>query len=193
MAENDNSELIRHLRDQVDSANKEAKEARIEITRLAAELKDATTTVSAMTPLQAEMDTMKARLSVLEPIEQQFESQSAILLGINEKFKADYESSLLKVPDAHRQTIEKLSSTGDYMDRLNSLQAALSILPTVPSTAGPNASPGPIPTASAAPTDGAKVKADPVPFDVAKTSWGSLLDGILPKNTSTSVFDPNET
>lgn len=166
---------IRAMREQVENANKtarEEREAKAESDRRAAELEAKLKEVE-----RSQLDeTERLRLALadeqkkaaeLEPLRDEVGKFAS-------RFQELYEKELATVPDAQRPSVEKLTAGGSWADRYAAIQDAKALIQPGPIKAGTVTQPGGTPPA---PADAPKPVWDP---KQGAPGWGTALSNTVP-------------
>lgn len=127
---------IRAMREQIEAANKAAKEAADAKAALEKQLQDIE-----RAKLE-ENERLKLELADAKKVETEAASLRDELGRYQSTLQAQYEAELAAVPEEKRALVASLSGAGTWPDRVKALQTAKSLLGTAPAAAGTHTEPG---------------------------------------------------
>lgn len=169
---NNNNSAIQALREQIKDMKSD----------LATEREKATQAIKERDEIKSQLgsfDGYEDRLKQAEKIAPEYEQLKGRFKALDDSAKARFEDAFSKIDDAHKPTLERLSTGSDYMEKLANLEAALSLIPKAPEQGGSGSNP-PLSSGEATPpTDGGKQEDPPANYDKpTKHQWASVFKGV---------------
>lgn len=154
--QNQESSTIRQMREQIEKLTNDLKAERSTKEELETKVKEAE---------QAQMTEIQRLQSQLEDQKKQTGELSSYrdkAAKFDEFAQKTYEKRLAEAPEDIRDELAGLSQTGDWSDRLGSLENAFGLVSKVkPTKAGTNTEPGATPSSTPDPTEGGKKEEEP--------------------------------